>query len=445
MASEDKDAQEDELLALTSIYADDEFQRSQHIRTGQIKVCVELPKDFRICVSGNYAKNPPTVDFKVCFLPPVVLTFELPAHYPSASAPVFQLSCKWLTPVQLSSLCKELDRLWEEKKGSVILFTWMRFLKEETLKHLEITSPYEVTIFGEGMDSQRYETQLKEESDILVSEAVVTYDFLDSRAVQEAESLDSLIRDILDFDQVQQLRSFQSKAYTCNICFSEKLGTECTQFMVCQHVYCKDCLKGYFEIQITEGLVHLLSCPEPMCDSISTPSQVKELVAEELFSRYDRLLLQSSLNSMTDVVYCPRLNCQTPVVKEPGGTMGICSNCRYAFCDLCKMTYHGVTPCAQPEENEDTDDVVFLPHTPLSRKQRKFKKWEEGISNQCIEENCKKCPRCEVNIEKNGGCRGMCCTNCLLNFCWNCFLPTDRYDMFTEGPSARQICKCKPW
>ncbi|KAJ1127073.1 hypothetical protein NDU88_005479 [Pleurodeles waltl] len=272
MASEDKDAQEDELLALTSIYADDEFQRSQHIRTGQIKVCVELPKDFRICVSGNYAKNPPTVDFKVCFLPPVVLTFELPAHYPSASAPVFQLSCKWLTPVQ-----------------------------------------------------------------------------------------------------------------------------------------------------------------------------VKELVAEELFSRYDRLLLQSSLNSMTDVVYCPRLNCQTPVVKEPGGTMGICSNCRYAFCDLCKMTYHGVTPCAQPEENEDTDDVVFLPHTPLSRKQRKFKKWEEGISNQCIEENCKKCPRCEVNIEKNGGCRGMCCTNCLLNFCWNCFLPTDRYDMFTEGPSARQICKCKPW
>ncbi|XP_078509202.1 E3 ubiquitin-protein ligase RNF14-like isoform X2 [Lissotriton helveticus] len=444
MASEDKDAQEDEMLALSHIYGDDEFQGSPHIQSGQIKVCIELPKDFRIFVSGNGAKNPLTGDFEVCFLPPVVLTFKLPAHYPSASAPVFRLSCKWLTPVQLSSLCKQLDSLWEEKKGSVILFTWMRFLKEETLNHLKITSPYEVTVYGEGMYSQRHENQLKEESDILVTEATATCNFLDERAVQEAESLDSLIREILDFDQVQQLRSFQGKAYTCNICFSEKLGTDCTQFKVCQHVYCKDCLKGYFEVQITEGLVHLLSCPESMCDSISTPSQVKELVGEELFRRYDRLLLQSSLNSMADVVYCPRLNCQTPVMKELGGTIGICSNCRYAFCDLCRMTYHGVTPCAQPEEEDDESETVFLPHTPLSRKQRKFKKWEEAISNQCIEEKCKKCPQCEVNIEKNGGCRMIWCTNCLLHFCWTCFRPLSPNTIFIGEKSPRKKCTCKP-
>ncbi len=34
--------------------------------------------------------------------------------------------------------------------------------------------------------------------------------------------------------------------------------------------------------------------------------QVKELVTPELFARYDRLLLQSSLDTMSDVLYCPR-------------------------------------------------------------------------------------------------------------------------------------------
>ncbi|XP_069100813.1 E3 ubiquitin-protein ligase RNF14-like isoform X1 [Pleurodeles waltl] len=442
MSAEDREAQEDELLALANIYTDDEFQIAMHIQGGQIKACLELPQGFRIFVSGDDAKNSLKGEFEVCFLPPVLLTFELPADYPSASAPVFVLSCKWLTTMQLSSLCKKLDSLWEENKGFVVLFTWMQFLKEETLQHLNITSQYEVTVSSDGICSLRDKVQQKEEPDTSECGAMAKCVFLDERAMEEAQSMDRLIRNILDFDQTQQLKSFQRKSYTCNVCFSERLGTECTQFKVCQHVYCKDCLRGYFEIRIKEGLVHMLSCPEPTCDSIATPSQVKELVGDELFSRYDSLLLQSSLNSMADVVYCPRLNCQTPVVKEPGGTMGICSNCRYAFCDLCKMTYHGVTPCAQPEEKEDADDesnTVFLPHTPFSHKQSKFKKWEEAISNQCIEENCKKCPQCKVNIEKNGGCHMMWCANCSLTFCWNCTLPTFRKNVFSE----EEICTCR--
>ncbi|XP_069100810.1 E3 ubiquitin-protein ligase RNF14-like isoform X1 [Pleurodeles waltl] len=446
MSAEDREAQEDELLALASIYTDDEFQRAMFVQGGQIKARLELPQGFRIFVSGDDARNPLKGEFEVCFLPPVLLTFELPADYPSASAPVFVLSCKWLTPTQLSFLCKQLDSLWEENKGSVVLFTWMQFLKEETLQHLNITSPYEVTVSSDGICSQGDKAQQKEEPDTSVRGAMVKCVFLDKRAMQEAESLDRLIRDIWDFDQAQQLKSFQSKPYTCNVCFSEKLGTECTQFKMCQHVYCKDCLRGYFEIRIKEGLVHLLSCPEPTCDSIATPPQVKELVADELFSRYDRLLLQSSLESMADVVYCPRLNCQTPVLKEPGGTMGICSKCRYVFCDLCKMAYHSVTLCAQPEEKEE---VTLAPQTeseeetPLGYKQIKCKKWQEKINMECIAKTCKTCPMCGVNIEKNGGCHRMYCTKCLHMFCWICNLPiTYGRQTTTNKKSAQAVCTC---
>lgn len=446
MSAEDREAQEDELLALASIYEDDEFQRAMYSPGGQIKVCLELLQDFRIFVSDDDAKNSSKDDFEICFLPPILLTFELPADYPSASAPMFMLSCKWLTPMQLSSLCKQLDSLWEENKGSVVLFTWMQFLKEETLQHLNITSPYEVTVYGAGLCSQGYKAQQKEEATTSLRGAMAKCAVLDKRAMQEAESLDILIRDILDFDQAQQLRSFQSKPYKCNICFSEKLGVDCTQFKVCQHVYCKDCLREYFEIQIKEGLVHHLSCPEPTCDSTAIPSQVKELVGDELFSRYDRLLLQSSLESMADVVYCPRVNCQTPVLKEPGGIMGICSNCRYVFCDLCKMSYHSVSPCAQPEEDDEITEESQTDseeEQPFSYKEIKCKKWERKVNKEYIAKNCKQCPMCGVNIEKNGGCHRMYCTECLTMFCWDCNLPFYiRTLTTTNQKSAPERCTC---
>lgn len=79
--------------------------------------------------------------------------------------------------------------------------------------------------------------------------------------------------------------------------------------------------------------------------------QVKQLVDAELFARYDRLLLQSSLDLMADVVYCPRQSCGTAVMVEPDTTMGICSACHYAFCTLCKLGYHGLSNCKIPAGN----------------------------------------------------------------------------------------------
>jgi hypothetical protein len=40
-------------------------------------------------------------EYDVSFLPPLVLNFELPVDYPTASSPVFTLSSKWLTRTQV--------------------------------------------------------------------------------------------------------------------------------------------------------------------------------------------------------------------------------------------------------------------------------------------------------------------------------------------------------
>ena len=72
---------------------------------------------------------------------------------------------------------------------------------------------------------------------------------------------------------------------------------------------------------------------------------MKELVEKELFERYDRLLLQLSLDMMSDIIYCPRKACSCPVVVDQEGGMGSCPSCHYVFCVYCQMGYHGISPC----------------------------------------------------------------------------------------------------
>ncbi|XP_043377370.1 E3 ubiquitin-protein ligase RNF14 isoform X2 [Chelonia mydas] len=417
MSSEDKEAQEDELLALASIYDEDEFKRVDSAQGGETRICLELPQNFKIFVSGSPTEclQNSGFEYTICFLPPLVLNFELPPDYPSVSPPVFTLSSKWLSRAQLTALCKHLDNLWEENRGCVVLFAWMQFLKEETLAYLNITSPYELKMCHQE-DGQSRTSLFPVNSELdccgAAGAATAQEEILDERAVQDVESLSSLIREILDFDQAQQKKCFNSKMFFCSICFSEKLGSECMYFMECRHIYCKSCLKDYFEIQIRDGQVHCLSCPEPKCSSVATPGQVKELVGEELFARYDRLLLQSSLDLMTDVVYCPRPCCQTPVMQEPGCTMGICSRCNYAFCTLCKMTYHGVSLCKITAEKlmdlrneyQEADEATKIFLEQRYGKRVIQKALEEMESREWLEKNSKACPCCGTPIEVVSSC-----------------------------------------
>ena len=101
----------------------------------------------------------------------------------------------------------------------------------------------------------------------------------------------------------------------------ETSGTcTCTcRFVVCSHVYCRDCMASYFTERISSGAVTSLTCPTAGCDTQALPTQVRcsmerwctmaqvaEVVAEELYTRYEHQLLETQLESMADVVSCPR-------------------------------------------------------------------------------------------------------------------------------------------
>lgn len=51
--SSNQEEQSDELLALASIYDEEEFNRTESRQSGKIYLCLELPPDFRLLVKGK--------------------------------------------------------------------------------------------------------------------------------------------------------------------------------------------------------------------------------------------------------------------------------------------------------------------------------------------------------------------------------------------------------
>ncbi|XP_043925210.1 E3 ubiquitin-protein ligase RNF14-like isoform X2 [Protopterus annectens] len=399
------------------------------------------------------------LEYIIDFLPPILLKFELPANYPSASPPAFTLHCNWLSVDQLTRLCTQLDEIWKERRGCVVLFSWMQFLREETLCFLNIGSSLLLEISEMKMYCHCPLASMETEQECFAdAEDTMGASCCDPRAIQHVESWTNILPEILDFNQHQKQKRFNSKVYCCKICFLEKFGSDCLCFTNCEHVYCNTCLREYFEIQIKDGAVHSLVCPEPKCPSVATPAQVKQLVGEDTFSRYDRLLLQNGLSLMTDVVYCPRVSCQTAVVKEPDGEMGVCSNCLFAFCTKCNLTYHGISRCYDEVEEELENSVndgkpaaetaavtenaksnVQVPKR-VSRNRRADKKENE----KWVKENTKRCPNCHSPVEKDGGCNKMICGRCGHIFCWICLrcIEDNPYEHFRD-PNSK--CPREMW
>ncbi|XP_026051273.1 E3 ubiquitin-protein ligase RNF14-like isoform X2 [Carassius auratus] len=309
----------------------------------------------------------------------------------------------------------------------------MQFLKEETLDFLGIQSPLEI-------QSIESESGLKQAADVSGEKCKVQD--LDPRAVQEVDARTDILSQLLDFDEAQNQKVFDGTVFCCSICFLDKLGSESLLFKECQHVYCKSCMKEYFQIQIRDGKVQCLTCPDPKCVSMATPSQVKLLVSKDEFARYDRLLLQSSLDLMKDVVYCPRISCSMAVMVEPDSNMGICPACKYPFCTLCKRTYHGLNNCIPTDDDlrmQDEDNSASEEWNKIEERHA-IQRVLDSLCTDWVKVNCKQCPCCGTNIEKNMGCNKMTCSVCHGYFCWICLTALCKKDPYSHYKDPDSPC-----
>ncbi|KAL6954908.1 RBR-type E3 ubiquitin transferase, partial [Sarracenia purpurea var. burkii] len=199
--------QEDELLAMESIYGDNLFilGKWRGLRFFQIHVHVDAPSELTITAKlASYRDLEAKTDsldefsysFKVQHLPPIVLTCILPKSYPSHLSPYFTVSVQWLESEKISRLCSMLDSVWKEQPGQEVIFRWVEWLQCSSLSHINFDK--EIVLGPYGL---RYAG--------------------DRRAISESISPDVDIPSLKSYNDEQHHENFCRNFHECCICFSE--------------------------------------------------------------------------------------------------------------------------------------------------------------------------------------------------------------------------------
>jgi len=186
----------------------------------------------------------------------------------------------------------------------------------------------------------------------------------------------------------------------CEVCATLQPSKSFSE-LLCGHSYCQSCWELHFEYQILQGLSTNISCMS--CPNFATEDFVKRhLNRSDLKEKYSSASFQDYVLSHPFLRFCPGKDCKSVMKSEkPLAKKCVCTSCKSAFCFNCGSEYHAPTGCET------------------------IKRWltkcaDDSETANYISAHTKDCPKCNICIEKNGGCNHMQCYNCKHDFCWMC-------------------------
>ncbi|KAF1930507.1 RWD-domain-containing protein [Didymella exigua CBS 183.55] len=420
-----------ELETLEAIYGSSLVARSEYSACLELPLLLPKPLQIRCLADGGG-----TGATEVSHLPPLRIRFKLPHGYPNEAGPTIHVESLWLPEDTARKLALEGTSLWEEYGHTQVMFAYVSHLEEAAeaafgLKSLEVTSDVQCQL--------------------------------------------------LVFNQSAKQHAFEKGTYECGVCLDPKKGTWCHQMGECRHVFCIDCLQGYYNNAIMTGNIDDVKCPNFSCGGndrctqrtrLITPRELLRIPIERpAVQRYVNLRRKRKLEIDNSTMWCPRQWCQgaalgnnypksdvpleemdavyeedidcSPVVIEAliedsdetedtaeareeikerallASLLQICEDCSYAFCHLCRRTWHG--------DFFDCRARISIPS------ERTILEQEEESSLVFIRNNTTKCPKCDTPVQKSEACNHMTCVQCRSHFCYLCstFLnPMHPYDHF---------------
>jgi len=280
MMTSDKLQQEEELLILKSILADEIIDLGTENDQFEVNIEFQLPSKFFLRLIDNSNK----LSTLIQYLPPLVLTVHYHEQYPSSIySPTFVLSSCYLSREYLQNMCQKLDKIWEENISQPIVYQWIECLKQEFLLINELCLT-NIDINNDNDDPR----------------AMSSYDPNQAAYVYEQ---------LIEYNREKENEKFLHEYHECPICLSNNIpGRDMVRLDKCHHFFCRICLHDYAQMHINTGSVEWLICPDIECQLTLLPSEIKIIIKnDQLYEKYERLLLQKTLEQMQDIVWCPRL------------------------------------------------------------------------------------------------------------------------------------------
>ncbi|XP_067845336.1 E3 ubiquitin-protein ligase parkin [Heptranchias perlo] len=195
-----------------------------------------------------------------------------------------------------------------------------------------------------------------------------------------------------------------------------------------RHVICLDCFYLYCVTQLNDRqfihdpeLGYSLPCVGGCPDSLIKEMHHFRILGSDQYDRYQHYGAEECVLQMGGVL-CPKPGCGAGLLPDAGERRIECLlqngvGCGFVFCRVCKEEYHE-GECSGPHIRET---AVSHQGYVINEQAAQRARWEEA-SKQAIKETTKPCPKCQVPVEKNGGCMHMKCPrpSCQFQWCWLC-------------------------
>ena len=457
MAGDDLGGEEDEraieLSALAAIYPELDLQSSEidtDVKRATLRIAVEplRPVYIRTPVAAEKPsgldngeildKEEAGVDsHELQNLPPLVVSIGLPRGYPPDEPPLVTISTQdsWLDKGRISELERDATRTWQSLGHEQMIYAFIDHLQEEAETCFGISDPMEFP-----------------------RETIVS---------------------LLDFDLKARRSKFENGTFDCGICLGDsicesivhvtdvisepKKGTACHRLQLCSHVFCLDCLQDFYSSCINEGDVGAVKCLAPDCsgdpcaqdektlrtptDQTLEPSELLQIqLPQEAVQRYITLKRKKALESDRNTIYCPRQWCQGPArhkltdpnyisqansedpppLPKPSERLAICIDCTFAFCLVCKASWHGEYFACFPRSQFEVSA-------------------EEKASEDYILLHTQACPTCDARAQKTHGCNHMICFKCDTHFCYLCGSYLEKGNPYEHFNNRKNSCYMRLW
>ncbi|MCL7025192.1 hypothetical protein MKW94_022127 [Papaver nudicaule] len=275
-----------------------------------------------------------------------------------------------------------LDAIWTDQTGQEIVYAWVDWLHDSSLSHLKFDNRIPLASF-ENIDNAG-----------------------DRRAISESVCPSVDIPSIINYNADKCNEKFCQNLHGCCICLNESAGTKFVR-LPCEHFFCRNCMETYSTIHAKEGVSIL--CPQIKCRELVPPALVKSLLGDAKFEQWESLLFSKTLDSMSDVVYCPR--CGMACLQD-GDHLAQCPKCFFTFCGLCRDRFHAGDPCMTPEKKFAKLKLKFLQMTELLSKEqcRELDMINQYLNEKEIMRTSQRCPNCLMSISRISGCDHMHCS-----------------------------------